>query len=146
MAPEPRYDEMAEELTGILHSYVPKSGLVAQLRVAPQSAVTLYTAPRFAGLTRVVTGDTANTMLLGWKGRTGSLVIAGYGEWQVCEGVNFSGRCGVLAGAYSSTPNTSFHVGSLRRLSSPKSLRGLLSVVSTMGGMGAINAGAVQWR
>ena len=42
MALEANYDAVAEELKGVLHSYVPNAGLVAQLPGAAKAGVSMY--------------------------------------------------------------------------------------------------------
>ncbi|MCE9524165.1 MAG: beta/gamma crystallin family protein [Alphaproteobacteria bacterium] len=132
------YELASADFTTVFASYTPKSGLIAQAPSAPAprdaSVVTLYANAGFDGTARVVAGDTPNVTALGWSGQTGSLAVSGFGEWQVCEGVNYAGKCMAIVGAHAAPANGTLRIGSLRPLVSQSSVRGTASLVSTNAG------------
>ena len=124
------YEDAKADFETIFNSYTPQSGLIAQAPAPQNSVATLFANTSFNGVARVVSSDTPNVASLGWTAQTGSLTISGYGEWQICEGPNYSGKCLLVVGARSAPPHSFMNVGSLRpHLSS--SSRGAASVVAT---------------
>jgi hypothetical protein len=66
----------------------------------------------------VVTQDTPDLALAGWRGDTaGSISVAGSGLWQVCDRANYAGTCRVV----SSTMHRDVRAASARRLSGAQS-------------------------
>lgn len=118
----------------IIHrSYTPQSGLIAR---APepshgQSMLTLFANAGFDGMARVVKGETPNITHVSWPAVSGSAIVHGYGEWQVCEGPNFTGVCMTLNGPLSAATSTALRIGSVRPVASSDPLRGLGNAVAT---------------
>lgn len=109
-----KYDSLKTEFNSILASYMPQSGLVASTTSSRGPVATLFANANFNGMARVVVGDTPSVTNVSWPTQTGSLSIAGAGEWQVCEGANYTGNCMVVAGAHAAPLNDVLHIGSLR--------------------------------
>lgn len=87
------------DFTTLMTSFEPiLSTPTAALRTSSPASLTLYERPRFAGVSRVVTQDTQDLARSGWSRPAGSFSIAGGAQWQICDGVNFSGRCHTLSG------------------------------------------------
>jgi hypothetical protein len=131
------YAELDAEFESIFNSYEPKSGeYIARAPQSPPAVLTLYSGPQFNGVTRVVQQDTPNLPLMGWSGVTASFAVAGFGQWEFCDGVNYAGNCKLVAGAQ--TPITE-RIGSVRRYLNPRDMRGALSLVAPGAGA-AVNA------
>jgi hypothetical protein len=75
--------------------------------------LTLYAGANFRGVSRVVTQDTPDLALAGWRDKAGSMSVAGAGLWQVCDAANYAGSCRVV----SSTVRQTVAAASARRLS-----------------------------
>ncbi len=125
------FAQLLPTFEAIYASYVPKSGaIVAQ---APSNSVpsvlTLFAGPQFDGAARVVAQNMPNIPALG--GVTASLSVAGYGLWEVCEGVNYGGTCQLVSAGLTSTPGKSMRIGSARRHLGDADLRGAAGVIST---------------
>ncbi|MEQ1755209.1 MAG: beta/gamma crystallin-related protein [Micropepsaceae bacterium] len=128
-----KYDLAKADFDAILQSYSPQSGLIAQ---APSSAgspsvLTLYARADFDGVARVVKGEVPNITYVSWPTRSGSATVSGFGAWQVCEGVDFTGTCSVLSGARTAPVDTMLRIGSARPISSANPFLGAASAVST---------------
>ncbi len=121
----PDYEAFASDFDAILNSYTPQSGLIARAPAKHPSVATLYAGANFDGTARVVGTAIPDVAALGWPQQTGSFAVSGYGEWQVCEGTNYTGKCSVLVGT-----NPGVKIGSLRPVT-PPSLRGIASAIST---------------
>jgi hypothetical protein len=80
------------------------------------SALTLYSAAQFGGVSRVVTQDTADLTRYGWRSGTGSVSVAGAAPWEVCSGTNYSGSCQIVSGALASNAGRGAGVLSARRV------------------------------
>jgi hypothetical protein len=118
----------------IIHrSYTPQSGLIARAPAPAQgqSMLTLFANAGFDGMARVVKGETPNITHVSWPAVSGSAVVHGYGEWQVCEGPNFTGVCMTLNGPVSAATSTALRIGSVRPVASADPLRGLGNAIAT---------------
>ena len=106
------------DINVVMNSFEPIGDVpVAMLRSGGVTSLTMYTQPRFGGVSRVVTQDVPNLALFGWRGTTASMSIAGSGGWEVCEGANFSGRCETITATLPTGPNgKGFTVASARHL------------------------------
>ena len=94
------YPVEESDFTSVLHSFAPLSDApVASLSVPGVSSLTMYSQPRFGGVSRVVTQDAPDLAAFGWRGPTASMSVADTGAWEVCDGANYTGRCAVVSGA-----------------------------------------------
>jgi hypothetical protein len=91
----------AEEETfqTVFKSFAPLNDTVAALEPKGVPSLSLYARADFAGVSRVVTQDTPDLAVTGWRERAGSMSVAGPGLWQVCDGANYSGSCRVVSSA-----------------------------------------------
>lgn len=130
-----KYAELETEFEAIFDSYKAKSGdYIARAPMTPPSVLTLYTGAGYDGTARVVAQNMANVALLGVP--SASVAVAGLGQWEVCEGVNFSGACQVVAAGLSGDNGQMLRVGSVRRhVANTKSIVGAAGVVSTTAGV-----------
>jgi len=134
LAKTERYAQIKADFDSVLASYSPQSGLVAQAPSVPtpNSVLTLYAQAGFEGAARVLKGETPNVTWVSWPTVTGSAMVSGFGEWEICEGVDFTGNCTVLAGAHSPAENALLRIGSVRPLSAAStSLRGAASIIAS---------------
>jgi hypothetical protein len=76
----------------------------AAVRAPGLASLTLYERPRFAGVSRVITQDTADLTRFGWSRAVASFSVAGTGAWEICDGANFSGRCRTVSGSNGALP------------------------------------------
>jgi hypothetical protein len=131
------YAEFDKDFESIFESYKAKSGdYVAQAPKTPPSVLTLYTGAKFDGTARVLATDTPNVGLLGLASAPSSVAIAGLGQWEICDGVNYTGTCQVVAAGASSQGSSALRVGSVRRyISTTKSVTGLGGVASAAAGV-----------
>lgn len=129
-----KYDQYAQEeanLEVVFASYAPGSGLIASLSPRGPSLLKLYAGPRFDGVNLDVKGDVANLAQLGWRGNTASFSVSGYGQWQICDGVDYSGNCRMVA-----TPSAAalggrvLRIASVRRYADPRDVRNAAGLVA----------------
>lgn len=125
-----KYELAKADFEAVLKSYSPQSGLIAQAP-APSSVLTLYAQAGFGGVARVVTAETPNITYVSWPTQSGSATVSGFGEWQVCDGIDFSGNCTLLSGPYSAPANQLLRISSARPIGSPDPIRGAASAIST---------------
>lgn len=125
-----KFEGVKADIGKILASYDPSGGVVASLTATEPSMLTLYAKANFTGVARVVRTTTSTLATVAWPNQTGSVSVAGYGEWQLCEGANFTGACTVLAGAKTAPVNGLLTIGSVRPVTTSP-IRGAASVVST---------------
>jgi hypothetical protein len=101
---------------------------------APQSApsvLTLFSGPGFDGVAHTIAQNTANIPALTGRAISTGISIAGYGQWEVCEDVNFGGFCRVVAATHAVQPGQVLKVGSVRRYAAePSNARNAAGVVS----------------
>jgi len=102
----------------VFNSFAPLSDApVASLSVPGVSSLTMYTAPRFGGVSRVVTQDAPNLAVFGWRSTTASVSIAGSGAWEVCDGADFTGRCQMITTTLATGPDgKGFTIASARHV------------------------------
>lgn len=133
IARKERFDLAKADFDAIQKSYMPQSGLIAMapLPAPGQSMLTLFANAGFNGVARVVKAETPNITHVSWPTVTGSAVVHGYGEWQVCEGANFTGVCMNLNGPISAATNAALRIGSARPVASTDPLRGLSNAIAT---------------
>lgn len=131
-----KYAELETEFEAIFDSYKAKSGdYVARAPITPPSVLTLYTGAGYDGTARVVAQNTPNVALL-VGAPSASVAVAGFGQWEVCEGVNFTGACQVVAAGVSSDRGQMLRVGSVRRyIAKTKSVTGVAGIVATSTGV-----------
>ena len=107
------YAVMAPQFDKVFASYVPRSvDNIAE--AAPRSVLTLYAGNNFDGVAHVVAQDTANIPAL--AGIAASAGVAGVGQWEVCDGVNFTGTCRRVAAAYGASDAAPRLIASARRI------------------------------
>lgn len=111
------YEAASTDFETIFLSYVPKRELIARGpdRAAP-ALLTFFEGADFSGAARVVGQDVADFAALGWGGAAGSVSVAGFGQWEVCEGANFAGTCRVLGTNETATIGQTLRIGSARRI------------------------------
>jgi hypothetical protein len=131
IARKEKFDVAKIDFDAIQKSYTPQSGLIASLPAPGQSMLTLFANAGFNGVARVVKAETPNITHVSWPTMTGSAVVHGYGEWQVCEGPNFTGVCMNLNGPVTAATDTVLRIGSVRPVASPDPLRGLGNAIAT---------------
>lgn len=111
------YEAASPDFETIFLSYVPKRELIVRGpdRAAP-ALLTFFEGAAFTGAARVVGQDVADFAALGWGGAVGSVSVAGFGQWEVCEGANFAGTCRVLGTSETAAPGHMLRIGSARRI------------------------------
>jgi hypothetical protein len=121
----------------IFASFTPHPGQLLVKAPSPQAApsvLSLYAGPNFEGATRVIAQDTANVPALAGNAVTASVAIAGFGQWEVCEGVNYAGACHILSSSATAPNGQAMRIGSVRRYIVPNDARGAAGVVSATTG------------
>jgi hypothetical protein len=78
-------------------------------------SLTLYSLARFGGVSHVVTQDTPDLALFGWRQGTASASVAGSAQWEVCDHANYTGNCRVVAGTLAGLGQTGAAIASARR-------------------------------
>lgn len=132
MAKKEQFALAKADFDAIHRSYTPQSGLVASAPAAPGPAMlTLFANASFGGAARVVRAETPNIAYVSWPTSTGSAIVHGFGEWQVCEGANFTGVCMNLNGPVSAATNMALKIGSARPVMSGDPLRGLANSIAS---------------
>ena len=103
------YAGLEREFTTIFASYEPKvNQLIAE--ASPPSLLTLS-----AGSHATVTAqNAADVTALNRNAVTTGVSIAGRGQWEICEGPNYTGHCSIAA-AGASEPGVPLRIGSVRR-------------------------------
>ena len=129
-----KYEAASADFEAVFASYEPRRGLVAQAPAAPHSVLTFFAGTDFTGAARVLAQDTPNVPALAMSGPTASLSIAGFGEWEACEGLNFTGACRRLSAAETAHAGEALRIGSVRRVA-PAGTRGALGVISPAVGL-----------
>jgi hypothetical protein len=100
LAPDTGYAAMEDDFNVVFDSFGPVSDTPVASNAAPGvSALTLYSGARFGGVSRVVTQDTPDLTLYGWRKPIASVSVAGAAPWEMCTGTNYSGTCQVVSGA-----------------------------------------------
>jgi hypothetical protein len=57
------------------------------------------------------------------------LVVAGFGQWEVCDGLNYMGNCRLVAAAQ--LGGQPFRIGSVRRYVGARDPRGTLGLIGS---------------
>lgn len=119
----------AADIATVLASF---EGLGSQIVAAVRPAtLNLYAGPNFNGDRREVTQDVPNLFQAGWSVTTGSLSLGGFGMWQVCDGMNFSGNCRTVSGAMSvAAGDRPLRIGSVRRFVAPNTSRNIVGLAT----------------
>jgi hypothetical protein len=100
-------------------------------RAASTAALVLYAGPLFDGPRRVFTADVPNLPQAGWSGWTGSFALKGAGLWQICDGINYTGNCRIIAGAAAAKlGDRALRIGSARRVLGVRDPRVVLGLVA----------------
>lgn len=135
------YAAMEPTFQQIFASYVPHANqlLVSAPQTTP-SVLTLYEGARFDGNARVLAQNTANVPALGV---TASVAVAGFGQWEICEDVNFAGKCRVVSAAEAGQNGQAMRIGSVRRYIAPGDVRAAAGYISAAG-TAAVRAAAEQ--
>lgn len=114
-AREAGFETETEDFESIFKSMKPDNrDYVASLRTHETSGVTLV-ANGPAAQTRTVTENAPNLPLSGWWMPTARVALTGAEAWQVCDGINYTGQCGVIA-ASTAFENGGAKIASLRRV------------------------------
>jgi hypothetical protein len=129
------FDHAASEdadIGGVLGSFEPLGiKVVAQMPAPAPATLVLFAGPRFDGARRELARDMPNVWQAGWTVPVASFALRGYGLWEVCDGVNYSGNCTLLAGAGSAeAKGRVLRVGSARRVFLQRDLRNALGVIA----------------
>jgi PsbP len=126
------YSAMSPQFEAIFASFEPKVNeyLVQAPEAATPSVLTLFEGPRFNGPARVVAQDTPNVPAL--AGIAASVAIAGFGRWEICDGVNYAGNCQVVTSAEGSS---AMRIGSVRRHAEPNDVLGAAGIISAVTGV-----------
>lgn len=118
------YPQMEPQFTKIFASFEPKPNQLL-VRVMPKDApsvLTLTAGSDAAREVKVVAQDLPNVPALAGTGVTMGVAVAGSGQWEVCEGVNYTGTCRVAGAAGNDGRVTP--VGSVRRYFAPDYVEG----------------------
>jgi hypothetical protein len=100
------YAQEESDFNIVFNSFAPLSDApVAALESNGVSSLTMYSLPRFGGVSRIVTQDAPNLAVFGWRATTASVSVAGAGAWEVCDGANYSGRCQTITAALPTGPD-----------------------------------------
>lgn len=117
------------DIAKVMGSFEPvRIEVIAQTRPQVPATLALYAGARLDGPSHRLTQDVANLSQAGWNLPSGSFRLLGAGLWQVCDGINFTGRCATLAGA-GRLGSPALRVGSARRLAASSDPRSTLGAV-----------------
>ncbi len=125
------YPVMSPTFEKIFASFDPRVNelLVEGPRSAP-SVLTLFSAPEFGGVAHAIAQNTANIPALTGKDVAGGISVVGYGAWEICENVNFTGACQIIAATEAASPGRLIRIGSVRRhevRDDPRAAAGIVS-------------------
>jgi len=126
------YATLEPQFESIFASFEPRVNeyLVMGPGTQAPSVLTLFEGPRFNGPARVVAQDTPNVPAL--AGMAASVAIAGFGRWEVCDGVNYAGNCRIVTSAEGSR---AMRIGSVRRHAEPNDVLGAAGIISALTGV-----------
>lgn len=115
------YPMMSPTFEKIFASFEPRINelLVQGPRSAP-SVLTLFAAPGFEGVAHAIAQNTANIPALTGKDAAAGISVVGYGAWEICENINFTGACQIIAATEAAVPGQFLRVGSVRRYDAGK--------------------------
>lgn len=93
------------------------------------SVLTVFSGPDFGGVAHAIAQNTANIPALIGKEVAGGVSVVGFGSWEICENVNFTGACQIIAAAEAASPGRLIRIGSVRRHESrdPRAAAGVVS-------------------
>ena len=128
------YTQEEETFQSVFESFAPLNDTVAASEPKGVPSLTLYARANFGGVSRVVTQDTPDLAVAGWRERAGSVSVAGPGLWQVCDGANYAGACRVV----SSAVNQNITAASARRVPPAQSNFALMLQAGGAQGAGAL--------
>jgi hypothetical protein len=133
LARKEKFSITKADFDAIQTSFTPQSGLIAQAPqpVPSETRLTLFANAGFNGMARVLKAETPNITHVSWPTESGSALVEGYGEWQVCEGPDFTGVCMTLNGPVSAAASAALRIGSVRPVASPDPLGGLGNAIAT---------------
>lgn len=129
------YPTMSPTFEKIFASFEPRVNelLVQGPRSAP-SVLTLFSAPGFDGVAHAIAQNTANIPALTGKDVASGISVVGYGAWEICENVNFTGACKIIAATQAAQPGHLMRIGSVRRFdtrNNPAAAAGIISAGSS---------------
>lgn len=115
-AATPSFQVMSPTFEKVFTSFDPRVNelLVMGPRSAP-SVLTLFSAPDFGGVAHAIAQNTANIPALTGKDLAGGVSVVGFGSWEICENVNFTGACQIIAATEAAAPGRLIRIGSVRR-------------------------------
>jgi hypothetical protein len=110
------YPVMSPAFEKVFASFEPRVNelLVMGPRSAP-SVLTLFSVSEFGGVAHAIAQNTANIPALTGKDVAGGISVVGYGAWEICENVNFTGACQIIAATQAAAPGQLLRIGSVRR-------------------------------
>ncbi len=125
------YPVMSPTFEKIFASFEPRvNELLVQGPRSSPSVLTLFSAPGFDGVAHAIAQNTANIPALTGKDVAAGISVVGYGAWEICENVNFTGACQVIAATEAAKPGQFMRIGSVRRhdtRNDPKAAAGIIS-------------------
>jgi hypothetical protein len=129
------YTVMSPTFEKVFASFDPRVNeiLVEGPRSAP-SVLTLFSAPDFGGVAHAIAQNTANIPALTGRDVAGGVSVVGFGAWEICENVNFTGACQIIAATEAASPGRLIRIGSVRRHESrddPRAAAGVISAGSS---------------
>lgn len=119
---------LKDQFEAVFNTYEPLAGNIASVPASSPSLLTLFADAKFNGAARVLAQNTPNIRALGVP--AGSLAVAGFGQWEVCEGVNYTGTCRVINVGEAGQPGQALSIGSVRRATSSNT-RNATGILST---------------
>ena len=93
-----KYEAEEADFKIVFASFAPLTSTPVASNAAGTRSLTLYSESGFGGVSRIVTQDTPNLALFGWRGQAASASVAGGGAWQVCDAADYRGSCRVVSG------------------------------------------------
>jgi len=124
------FPTMSPTFEKIFASFEPRVNelLVMGPRSAP-SVLTVFSAPDFGGVAHAIAQNTANIPALIGKEVAGGVSVVGFGSWEICENVNFTGACQIIAATEAASPGRLIRIGSVRRHEArdPRAAAGVVS-------------------
>src|SRR5262245_31667004 len=99
-------------------SITPAQVTPAQDRMIGGVGLTLFADPNFRGRTATLRDDTADLRSIGMNDVARSVRVGPGEQWEVCEHINFEGRCVVVSGAEADLRTTRWdrRISSARRI------------------------------
>ncbi|MFM9862618.1 MAG: PsbP-related protein [Micropepsaceae bacterium] len=125
------YTAMSPAFEKVFASFEPRVNelLVMGPRSAP-SVLTMFSAPGFDGVAHAIAQNTANIPALTGKDVAAGISVVGYGAWEICENVNFTGACQIIAATQAAEPGRFIRIGSVRRAEAAKGPAAAAGIIS----------------